>query len=259
MTTMDLVRPGAAAVTLAFGGRALKKFRRTPIQLLDVAVHPVVFTLIFSFLFGGAVGGSIDAYIGYLVPGILVMTLLVTTGTTGAALSVDIATGVYDRFRTLSIRPGAVLTGALIGDLVRYALASVVVLVLGLALGFRPAGGAPGVLAAVLLVLLFAVSLSWVWTLLALTVKTPGAVLALTQAVLYPLSFFSNIFTTPATLPGWLQAFVDVNPVSRLVTVVRALMAGTPPGASLGWLLLGCALLTAVFAPLALRRFSRSG
>ena len=247
------------AVALVFGGRALKKFRRTPIQLLDVAVHPVVFTLIFSFLFGGAIGGSIDAYIGYLVPGILVMTVLVTTGTTGAALSVDITTGVYDRFRTLSIRPGAVLVGALIGDLVRYALASVVVIALGLVLGFRPAGGVPGVLAAVLLVLLFAVSLSWLWTLLALVTRTPGAVLAVTQAVLYPLSFFSNIFTTPTTLPGWLQAFVDVNPVSRLVTVVRALMAGTAPGASLGWLLLACALLTAVFAPLALRRFRSAG
>ncbi|GIF45497.1 ABC-2 type transport system permease protein [Asanoa ferruginea] len=244
---------------LVFGGRAIKKFRRTPIQLLDVAVHPVVFTLIFSFLFGGAIGGSIDAYIGYLVPGILVMTLLVTTGTTGAALSVDITTGVYDRFRTLSIRPGAVLVGALIGDVVRYALASGVVVALGLALGFRPAGGVPGVLAAVLLVLLFAVSLSWLWTLLALVTRSPSAVLALTQAVLYPLSFFSNIFTTPTTLPGWLQAFVDVNPVSRLVTVVRALMAGTAPGASLGWLLLACALLTAVFAPLALRRFRSAG
>jgi ABC-2 type transport system permease protein len=260
MTTMDIVRrPGAGAVTLAFGGRALKKFRRTPIQLLDVAVHPVVFTLIFSFLFGGAVGGSIDAYIGYLIPGILVMTLLVTTGTTGAALSVDIATGVYDRFRTLSIRPGAVLVGALVGDVVRYVLASVVVLALGLALGFRPAGGVPGVLAAVALVLLFAVSLSWVWTLLALVLKTPGAVLALTQAVLYPLSFFSNIFTTPATLPGWLRAFVDANPVSHLVGAVRALMAGTTPGASLGWLVLACALLTAVFAPLAVRRFGTGG
>jgi len=257
MTTMDLVRPGAAAVTLAFGGRALKKFRRTPIQLLDVAVHPVVFTLIFSFLFGGAVGGSIDAYIGYLVPGILVMTLLVTTGTTGAALSVDIATGVYDRFRTLSIRPGAVLTGALIGDLVRYALASVVVLVLGLALGFRPAGGAPGVLAAVLLVLLFAVSLSWVWTLLALTVKTPGAVLALTQAVLYPLSFFSNIFTTPATLPGWLQAFVDVNPVTILSDATRGLMVSGPVAEPVAGSLVWAAIIVAVFAPWSVWAFKR--
>jgi ABC-2 type transport system permease protein len=256
MTTMELHRPGSAAVAIAFGGRALKKFRRTPVQLFDVAVHPVVFTLIFSFLFGGAIGGSIDAYIGYLVPGILVMTLLVTTGTTGAALSLDIATGVYDRFRSLSIRPAAVLAGALIGDVVRYVLASAVVVALGLALGFRPGGNAGGVLAGTLLVLLFAVSLSWVWTLLALVLKTPGATLAVTQAVLYPLSFFSNIFTTPSTLPGWLQAFVDANPVSQLVTTVRALMAGQAPGASLGWLLLTCALLTAVFAPLALRRFA---
>ncbi|SCG40173.1 ABC transporter permease [Micromonospora inositola] len=246
-------RPGTLTACLTFGRRALLKIRRTPVQLFDVAVHPVVFTLMFTYLFGGAIGGSTGKYVGYLVPGILVMTLLVTTGTTGAALSIDIASGVFDRFRTLSIRPAALLVGALLGDVVRYAFASTVVVGLGLTLGFRPHGNVVGVAAAVLLVVAFSVSLSWVWTALALAMRSPGAVLGVTQAVLYPLAFFSNIFIAPATLPGWLRTFVDVNPITHLVTAARELMAGTMPGREIGWILAACAVLTAVFGPLSVR------
>ncbi|MBQ1039354.1 ABC transporter permease [Micromonospora sp. C81] len=270
MTTLDSVtgarRPGAVLATrprpsrpstltasLAFTRRALLKIRRTPVQIFDIAVHPVVFTLMFTYLFGGAVGGSTGTYVGYLVPGILVMTLLVTTGTTGAALSIDLASGAFDRYRTLSIRPAAPLIGAMLSDTVRYVLASAVVVGLGLALGFRPHGNVLGVVAAVLLVVTFSVSLSWVWTTLALLMKSPGAALGVTQALLYPLSLFSNIFVDPATLPGWLQAFVDVNPVTHLVTAARELMAGGTPGLQLAWILIACAVLTAVFAPLSVR------
>jgi daunorubicin/doxorubicin transport system permease protein len=246
-------RPSTVTACRVFGWRALLKIRRTPVQLFDVVVHPVVFTLMFTYLFGGALGGSTGKYIGYLVPGILVMTLLVTTGTTGASLSIDIASGVFDRFRTLPIRPVALLGGALLGDVVRYVLASTVVVGLGLALGFRPHGSVPGVAAAVLLAVVFSVTMSWVWTTLALLMRSPGAVLGVTQAVLYPLSFFSNIFITPATLPGWLRAFVDVNPVTHLVTAARELMTGATPGRQTGWILIVCAVLAAVFASLSVR------
>jgi ABC-2 type transport system permease protein len=246
-------RPGILAASLAFGRRALLKIRRTPVQIFDIAVHPVVFTLMFTYLFGGAVGGSTGKYLGYLVPGILVMTLLVTTGTTGAALSIDIASGAFDRFRTLSIRPAAPLIGAMLSDAVRYTLASTVVMGLGLVLGFRPHGNALGVAAAVLLVVVFSVSLSWVWATLALLMKSPGAVLGVTQALLYPLSLFSNIFVDPATLPRWLQALVGVNPVTHLVTAARELMAGATLSRHIAWILIACTALTAVFAPLSVR------
>ena len=201
---------------------------------------------------GGAIGGSTGRYLNFLVPGILVMTLLVTTGTTGAQLGMDVDSGVYDRFRTLSVRPAAPLVGALLGDAVRYLLASAVVVGLGLALGFRPHGGVAGVAAAVLLVVAFSASLSWIWITLALVMRSPGAVLGVTQALLYPLSFFSSIFVDPATLPAGLRAFVRVNPVTHLATATRSLMAGTLPYTQLTWLL-ACAALTATFLPLATR------
>ncbi|MFU8876013.1 ABC transporter permease [Micromonospora sp. SL4-19] len=246
-------QPSTLSASLTFTRRALLKIRRTPVQIFDIAVHPVVFTLMFTYLFGGAVGGSTGKYVGYLVPGILVMTLLVTTGTTGATLSIDLASGAFDRYRTLSIRPAAPLIGAMLSDTVRYVLASAVVVGLGLALGFRPHGNVLGVAAAVLLVVAFSVSLSWVWAALALLMKSPGAVLGVSQALLYPLSLFSNIFVDPATLPGWLQAFVDGNPVTHLVTAARELMAGETPGPQLAWVLIACTVLAVVFAPLSAR------
>ena len=258
VTAQQPAPPGAISASLSFAWRALLKIRRVPVQLFDIVVHPVVFTLMFTYLFGGAIGGSAGRYLNYLVPGILVMTLLVTTGSTGSALSTDIAKGVFDRYRTLPIRPAAPLAGALLADLARYALAAAVAIGLGAALGFRPHGGLPGTVTAVLLALAFSFSLAWAWTALALVVKAPGAALGITQAVTYPLAFFSNIFVDPATLPGWLQAFVHVNPVTHLVTAVRGLMAGTATSGHIGYVLAACVILTAVFAPVALRRYRAS-
>jgi ABC-2 type transport system permease protein len=134
-------------------------------------------------------------------------------------------------------------------------MASIVVVALGLALGFRPAGGVPGVLTAVVLALAFCFALGWAWTALALHLKAPDAVLGLTQAVVYPLALFSNIFVDPASLPGWLQTFVNLNPVSHLVTAERSLMAGSPDTSEIGWVLVGCAALLVVFAPLTVRLY----
>jgi ABC-2 type transport system permease protein len=235
-------RASALSASLAFTWRALLKIKHVPEQLVDVIGIPILFTLLFTYLFGGALAGSTGAYLQTLLPGTLVMAVLLVTVYSGVTLNTDIATGVFDRFRSLPIWRPAPILGALLGDLGRYLLASTLVIVLGLALGFRPAGGAAGVLAAVALVLAFAFGLSWIWTTLALVLRTPSAVQNLGLLILFPLTFASNVFVDPKTMPGWLQAFVDVNPVSRLVTAVRGLMHGTATTGQVGWVLLAAAL-----------------
>jgi ABC-2 type transport system permease protein len=243
-------RASALSASHAFAWRALLKIKHVPEQLGDVIGIPVLFTLLFTYLFGGALAESTGAYLQSLLPGTLVMAVLLVTVYTGVTLNTDVATGVFDRFRSLPIWRPAAIVGGLIGDLGRYLLASTLVIVLGLALGFRPDGGGVGVLAAVALVLTFAFGLSWLWTTLALILRTPSAVQNIGLLVLFPLTFTSNVFVDPKTMPNWLQALVDVNPVSQLVTAARGLMHGTATAGQIGWVLLAAAALTAVFAPL---------
>jgi ABC-2 type transport system permease protein len=153
-----------------------------------------------------------------------------------------------------SWRP-AVIVGSLLGDAGRYLLAAAIVVGLGLLMGFRPDGGATGVVLAVAFALVFAFSLSWVWTTLALVVRTPASLSALSFIVQFPLMFASNVFVDPATMPGWLRAFVNVNPVSLLVTTVRDLMHGTATAGQIGWVLVASAALVTVFAPLTMHLY----
>lgn len=243
-------RPGALSTSLTFGWRALLKIKHVPEQLFDVTAFPIMFTLMFTFLFGGALAGSTREYVQFLLPGILVQTVVFITMYTGFTLNTDISKGVFDRFRSLPIwRPSAIV-GALLGDAARYTIASAMVIVLGLILGFRPGGGPVGVLLAVALILVFSFSLSWIWTSLGLVLRTPNSVMGVSMMVLFPITFASNIFVDPRTMPGWLQAFVDVNPISTLVTATRGLMHGSVATGQIGWVLLVCALLIAVFGPI---------
>lgn len=249
--------PSAAAASLAFVWRGFLKVKHVPEQLADVILIPVLFTLVFTYLFGGALAGSTSEYLQFLLPGTLVMTVLLLTVYTGVGLNTDVTTGAFDRFRSLPIWRPAPIVGALLGDVFRYLLASGLVVGLGLVMGFRPDGGAVGVLAAVALILLFAFSLSWVWTAVALLVRTPHTVNVLGLVVLFPLTFTSNAFVDPRTMPGWLQTFIDLNPVSHLVTAARALIHGSPAGEDVGWVLAACAVLVAVFAPLTSHLYRR--
>jgi ABC-2 type transport system permease protein len=255
--TAEPVPPGPLAHSLTFGWRALLKIKHVPEQLFDVTAFPIMFTLMFTYLFGGALAGSTREYLQMLLPGILVMTVAMITMYTGMTLNTDIQKGVFDRFRSLPIWRPAVIVGALLGDLARYSMASLVVIALGVLLGFRPEGGAVGVLAAVALLLVFAFSLSWVWTAIGLRMKTPEGVMQMSMLILFPLTFASNVFVDPATMPGWLEAFVNVNPVSHLVTASRDLMHGNGANGEVGWVLLACAGLVAVFGPLTMRLFAR--
>jgi ABC-2 type transport system permease protein len=243
-------RPSPLSASVTFGWRAIRKIRHVPEQLFDVTIFPVMTTLIFTYLLGGALAGSPREYVQYLLPGVLLQTVVMISMYTGLALNNDITKGVFDRFRTLPIwRPSAIV-GALLGDGLRYTLASTVVLALGLALGFRPAGGVFGVVLGVLVVLLFAFSLSWIWTMLGLLLRTQNSVMGVSMMVLFPLTFGSNIFVDPATMPGWLEAAVRANPISHATTAVRGLMAGDATAGQLGLVLAVSAGLIAVFGPI---------
>jgi ABC-2 type transport system permease protein len=248
---------GAWSASLTFGWRALLKIKHVPEQLFDVTMFPIMFLLMFTYLFGGAIAGSTGAYLQDVLPGILVMTVVMITMYTGLTLNRDIEKGVHDRFRSLPIWRPATLVGPLLADAARYSLASGVVLALGLVLGFRPGAGPGGVVAAVALLLVFSFSLSWIWTLLGLLMRSEQALMGLSMMILFPLTFVSNVFVPPETLPGWLEAFVDVNPITVLVTATRGLMHGTAAGAEIVTVLAVSAGLVAVFGPLTMRRYRR--
>jgi ABC-2 type transport system permease protein len=248
-------RASALSASLTFGWRALLKLKHVPEQLIDVIGIPIIFTLGFTYLFGGALAGSTRDYLQFLLPGGLVMTVVLVTTYSGVTLNTDLTKGVFDRFRSLPIWRPAPIVGALLGDTGRYLLASSIVIVLGLVLGFRPDGGVVGVGAAVVLLLGFAFGLSWVWTALALVARAPNVVNNLSLLVLFPLTLASNVFVDPRTMPGWLEAFVDLNPISHLVTASRGLMAGTATAGQVGWVLLASAALSVVFAPITMHLY----
>ncbi|GAA3220380.1 ABC transporter permease [Nonomuraea helvata] len=243
-------RPGPVRTSLTFGWRALLKIKHVPEQLVDVTMFPIMFTLMFTYLFGGALAGSTQEYLQFLLPGILVQANVMITMNTGITLNTDIQKGVFDRFRSLPVWRPSPLVGALLGDLVRYSIGSAIVITLGLVLGFRPEGGAVGVVLSVALLLVFSFCLSWLWTMLSLILRTPNSVAGVSMMVMFPLTFVSNIFVDPKTMPGWMQAVVEVNPITHLATVVRGLMDGSVPAGEIGWVLVSSVLLAAVFGPI---------
>ena len=249
------VSAGGATLTLAW--RALLKIKHVPFQMFDVTIMPVMFTLLFTFILGGALAGTPQEYIQFLIPGILVQTVVFITVYTGVGLNTDIQKGLFDRFRSLPMWQPSPIVGALAGDLVRYTVASLVILIIGLILGFRPEGGFLGVSLALLLVLLFASALSWIWMIFGMKVQTPESVMTTSFIFLMPLTFASNIFVELGTMPDWLQAIVRHSPVTYLATASRSLMHGEAAGTAIVGVLAYSAGLTAIFAPIALRMYHR--
>ena len=251
-------RPASAlSASMTLGWRALLKIKHVPFQLFDVTAFPLMMTLMFTFLFGGALAGTPREYIQYLLPGILVQAIVFITVYTGVGLNTDITKGLFDRFRSVPIWQPAPVFGALLGDVLRYSIAATMVISLGLILGFRPQGGFIGVVLAVALIITFAFSVSWMWIIVGMLVKTPESVMTSSFLLLFPLTFASNIFVDPSTMPGWLQAVVRVNPVTHLTSASRGLMHGNVSGMNIVWVLVASAVITAVFAPIALRMYHR--
>lgn len=243
-------RPSAVSSTMVFATRALLRIRHVPEQMFDVTLFPVIFLLMFTYLFGGAIAGSTGDYLQFLLPGILVMTVAQITMYTGIDLNNDIRKGIFDRFRTLPIWLPSALIGALLVDVIRYSMASFIMIGLGLVLGFRPEGGLSGVLMAIGMILIFSFSLSWIWTTLGLIVRSEKSLMMLSFLVMMPLTFVSNVFVDPSTLPSWLQGFVEINPISILATAVRGFMHGTATFEQVMWVLIVSLLFVAIFAPL---------
>jgi oleandomycin transport system permease protein len=239
------------------GWRSLLKIRHSPDQLLDVILLPITFVLMFVFLFGNSVSGDWRTYLQYVLPGIAVQTMMFATLGTAVALNSDLRGGVYDRFRSLPIARSAPLAGHVLGDLVKYAVSLVVVFGFGIALGFRFHGSPLAVLGGCVLIVLFAVALCWVATLLGVLATSPEGVQGFSAILIFPLTFGSNVFVPTANLPGWLQAWVKINPVTHVANAVRALMLDLPRGTSVTSAALWIAAIILVFAPAAVWAYRR--
>ncbi|MGW0078817.1 ABC transporter permease [Streptomyces cellulosae] len=250
-------RPSALSTSLTFGWRAMLKIKHVPEQLFDVTAFPIMNLLMFTYLFGGALAGSPTDYIQFVLPGILVMSVVMITMYTGVSVNIDIEKGVFDRFRSLPIWRPSAMVGYLLGDALRYTIASVIMLAMGLLLGYRPDGGFPGVVAGIALLLLFSFAFSWIWTMFGLMLRTEKSVMSVSMMVIFPLTFLSNVFVDPRTMPGWLQALVNNSPVTHLASAVRGLMAGDWPAADVMWTLGWSAALVVVFGPVTMRLYNR--
>jgi oleandomycin transport system permease protein len=242
---------------LTMAWRNLTKLRHSPDQLLDVITLPFVLILVFVYLFGNAVSGSTHDYLQYVLPGIAVQTLMFASLGIGVGLNNDRRNGIFDRLRSLPIARSAPLIGYVLADLCKYVLSLLLVFVIGVVLGFRAHGSPLAVVTACGLIVLFAFAVSWVMALAGLLVRDPAAITALSALLILPLTFGSNVFVPIAKLPGWLQAWVKINPVSHVSEAARNLLLGMPVGHSVGSALLWSAAIVAVFAPLATWAYSR--
>lgn len=243
--------------TLMMAWRALKKMRRNPEQFFDVALQPILFTAMFAFVFGGAIAGDVESYLPLMIPGILAQTVLTTCMATGTQLREDLEKGVFDRFKSLPISRIAPLAGPMVADLLRYTIAATLTFSMGLVMGYRPGGGAGGVFAAILLAIFTGWSLAWVFTWVGTIARSAQAVQGISMMILFPLTFLSNAFVPVETLPGWLAAFVRINPVSHLVTATRDLANSALVTGEVAWTLLACLIVIAIFAPLSVRSYKR--
>ncbi|MGI4893511.1 MAG: ABC transporter permease [Janthinobacterium lividum] len=250
------LRPIRHAIALA--GRSLVKTARTPEALIDVTIQPIIFLAMFTYIFGGALGGGDrTAYLQYLLPGLLAQSIALAGVSLGTNLNTDISKGVFDRFRSLPISRSAPLVGAVLADVVRYLILFCFLMGFAFLMGFRVETGVVPLLAALGISMVFALSFCWVSVFVGMLVRTPGAVQGLMFLLVLPLSFGSNVFVDAATMPGWLQDFVHVNPVTHLVGVVRGLLLGGPVANDLAWTGGWAAIFLAVFMPLALRTYNR--
>jgi ABC-2 type transport system permease protein len=239
--------------TMAY--RGVLKIRRTPEQLFDVTFQPIIFTLMFTYIFGGAIAGDIASYLPIIIPGILVQTVITTSVVTGVQLREDMDKGVFSRFKSLPIARIAPLAGALLADTIRYGIATILTFTMGVIMGYRPGAGIGGLIAGGLLVIAFSWCISWIFAFFGVIARTASSVQGISLLILFPLTFLSNAFVPVNTMPSWLQWFVNINPISHLISAVRHLADNGVVGSDFWFCLLGAVVIVAIFAPLTVRAY----
>jgi ABC-2 type transport system permease protein len=237
--------------------RGLLKVRRTPEQLIDVTLQPILFTLMFAYLFGGAIAGNVQAYLPIIIPGILAQTILTGSVAIGVNLRDDMDKGVFDRFRSLPVARIAPLAGALIADTIRYIIVTVLTFAMGYIMGLRPQAGFIGVLEASCLVIFFAWCTSWIFAFFGTIAKTASGVQGISMIILFPLTFLSNAFVPVNTLPKPLKWFAEVNPVSHLVNAIRMLLEKGTTGSDFWLSISGALVIMAVFSFITVKAYTR--
>ncbi|THF84650.1 ABC transporter permease [Cohnella fermenti] len=243
------------SLTMAY--RGLLKIKRTPEQLFDVTLQPIIFTLMFTYIFGGAISGDVASYLPVIIPGILVQTVITTSVVTGVQLREDMDKGVFDRFKSLPIARIAPLAGALLADTIRYTIATVLTFTMGYIMGYRPDGGLGNVAIAAVLVIGCSWAMSWIFAFFGVIARTASSVQGISMLILFPLTFLSNAFVPVDTMPNWLQWFVKINPISHLITAVRELTNSGTVGSDLVISLIGAAIIVLIFAPLTVKAYMR--
>ncbi|GAA3224574.1 ABC transporter permease [Actinocorallia longicatena] len=257
-------RPFAATGKLTRNGltlawRSVTQLRHSPEKLIDTLLIPIIFMTLFLYVFGGAVAGDTHSYLQQLLPGLMAQMAMFGTMGLGTRLAEDINKGVFDRFRSLPIGRSAPLIGAVLGETVRFVLSVIVTLGFGLLLGFRFTGTTPlNIAAGVLVTYVFFLAVSWISVLFGMTAPSPDTVQGISFLWVMPLTFGSSVFLADtSTMPGWLQSWVEVNPVTHLSDTLRWAFTGAPLGDHLWWTLVWSAALTVTAFPLALRAYTR--
>ncbi|WP_236654362.1 ABC transporter permease [Streptacidiphilus anmyonensis] len=244
---------------LAVAWRNLVGLVRVPQLLVFSTIQPLVFVLMFRYVFGGVIGRSVVSvpYVDYLMPGIFVQTAVFGAMNTAIGLATDMQTGLMERFRSLPMSRSAVLSGRTLADLARNVFVVALMTAAGFAVGFRLHSSVAAFLAAVLLVMAFGFTMSWIFAVVGLWVGDPETAQAAAFPLLVPLVFASGAFIPVSTMPGWLQAFAQHQPVTRTAQAVRDLVLGTPAASDIWLALAWDAAIIAAFAPLGVWLYRR--
>ena len=251
--------PATAAFTdaIVIARRNLLTIIRTPQLLVFSTIQPVMFVLLFRFVFGGAINVPAESYASYLLPGVFVQTVVFGSTTAAVALAYDLKGGMIDRFRSLPMARSAVLAGRTAADAVRNLFVIILMILVGYAVDFRFEGGFFGALGAMAIALLFGYAFSWFFALVGLLVRDPETAQVAGFVPLFPLVFASSIFVSPATMPSWLRAFAEHQPITKVTNAVRGLSLGTASTRDVVVALLWIAAMLLVFAPLATWRYRK--